>query len=415
MVLSLFHIQFGIISGWSDINSDFPNYYTSSRLLLEGKDLSNIYDDNWFQKKISDYGIPEAGKFSPFPPPTAFILIPEALLNPISAKRVFLLLNLIALFITVHFITKISAFRYVGAFNLILLSGAGLANNFFLGQFYLILLLLILFGYLNLIKAKEASAGIIWGIGASVKYFPIVYFPIFILKRKWKAFFSLSITIILINIIALFIFGSRVYQQFLSEVFLSHLNGELSSQSKYATQFQSWNSFLRNVFVYDSVENNSPLYNSIILFHVFRLIVYFIFPAVSILIIYKLRNHQDFVPISTIILSLLVFVLSPASASYHILLLILPVVLLLNLSFGKYPYYALIFISLFSLIGFSPFLLKKINWQGSGLFFVYGRLWLEIILYLVSVWFILIKSMNASYNFNFRSLIPRGMSSTKEL
>lgn len=415
IILSLFHIRYGIIPGWSKINSDFPNYYTSSKLLLEGKDLSNIYNDNWFQQKIFDYGISEAGKFSPFPPPTAFIMIPEALLSPISAKRVFLLLNLIVLLITVYLITKISNLRYIAAFNITLLSGAGLVNNFFLGQFYLILLLLILFGYLNFIKKNEYSTGIFWGFGAAVKYFPIIYTPILILKKNWKALGALIITFLLINIIALFIFGTGVYVQFFREIFLSHLNGELSSQSKYAVHFQSWNSFLRNVFVYDSVENSSPIINSIFLFNFFRFFVYLFFPIVSLLVIYRLRNHEDFIPVSIIVLSLLVFVLSPASASYHILLLVLPIVLLLNLSSEKYPFYSLIFISLFILIGFSPFLLNKINTRELGLFFIYSRLWLEIILYLISVWFILIKYREFGYSLDFRSLIPKGISSTKEL
>jgi hypothetical protein len=363
--------------------------------------VTNIYNDYWFQQKIFNYGILEAGKFSPFPPPTAFVMIPEALLSPISAKRVFLLLNFIALLIAAYLITKISSIGCIGAFNVILFSGAGLANNFLLGQFYLILLLLILLGYLNFIKKNEYSAGIFWGIGAAVKYFPLIFIPILILKKNWKALGSLIIIFLLVNVIACLIFGTGVYVQFFREVLLSHLNGELSNQSKYSVQFQSWNSFLRNVFVYDRVENSSPLINSIFLFNFFRFLVYLVFPIVSILIIYKLRNHKDFFPISIIVLSLLVFVLSPASASYHILLLVLPVVLLLNLSSEKNLFYSLIFISLFILIGFSPFLLNKINRQVLGLFFVYHRLWLEIILYLLSIWFILVKNKESVYGFNF--------------
>lgn len=416
IILSLFHIRYGIIPAWLNINSDFPNYYTSSRLLLEGNDLTNIYNDKWFQQQIYNYGILEAGKFSPFPPPTVFVMIPEALLNPISAKRVFLLLNLFVLLITGYLIKKISDFGYIGSFNIILLSGAGLVNNFLLGQFYLVLLLLILFGYINFIKKNELPAGFFWGIGAAVKYFPLIFTPILIFKKKWKTLGSLFTTFLLINIIALFIFGTGVYVQFFNEVFLSHLNGELSSQSKYSVQFQSWNSLLRNIFAYDRVENSSPLINSIFLFNFFRIILYLLFPFASLLVIYRLRNHKDFIPASITILSILVFVLSPASASYHILLLVLPVVLLLNLSLEKNPYYSLIFISLFILIGFSPFLLNRINeLSPPGLFFVYHRLWLEIILYIISVRFVLVNNRESIHDFNFRLLTPKGTPSIKEL
>jgi hypothetical protein len=88
-------------------------------------------------------------------------MIPEALLSPLSAKRVYILINLIIIFWNVYLLKKISGFSFIGSFNIILLSGAALVNNFLFGQFYLILLLLILLGYINLIRNTETSAGIL--------------------------------------------------------------------------------------------------------------------------------------------------------------------------------------------------------------------------------------------------------------
>jgi hypothetical protein len=414
-VLSIFHFYYGIIPAWTRINSDFPNYYVSSKLLLEGKEFENIYDDEWFQQKINEYGISEPGKFSPFPPPTAFIMIPIASISPLAAKRAYIIINLIALFFIVYLLKKISGFSFIGSFNIILLSGAALVNNFLFGQFYLILLLLILLGYLNLIKNNETSAGISWGIGAAVKYYPLIYLPILFFKKRWETLISFTTTVIFINLAALIFFGAEAYVFFFKKVLLSHFNGELSSQSEYAVQFQSWNSFLRNLFAYDSAENTSPLISSLFLFNFSRVIIYLFFTAAAFFVLNRLKVSREFIPAAVIVLSLLVFVLSPASATYHLLLMILPVVLLLKHS-GKNNKFSSAIILLYILIGFLPFFINKMGSSNFPLFLKYYRLWLEVILFFISIRFLLKLNRKEGYRLvNFRSETPKGIPSVKDL
>ncbi|MGE5795410.1 MAG: glycosyltransferase family 87 protein [Ignavibacteria bacterium] len=414
-ILSLFHFYYGIIPAWTRINSDFPNYYVSSKLLLEGKDLKNIYDDDWFQQKINEYGISELGKFSPFPPPTAFIMIPIASLPPLAAKRAYIIINLIALFFIVYLLKKICGFNFINTCNVVLLSGAALVNNFLFGQFYLIMLLLILLGYISLIKNNETSAGIFWGIDAAVKYFTLIYLPILFFKKSWKTLISLVSSVIFINLAALIFFGMDAYTFFFKNVLLSHFNGELSSQSDYAVQFQSWNSFLRNLFVYDAAENTSPLISSLFLFNFSRVIIYLLFSGAAFLVLYRLKDDRDFIPAAVILLSTLLFVLSPASASYHMLLMILPVILLLKLSRKNIKFSSAI-ILLFILIGFSPFLINKIGSGDLPLFLKYYRLWLEVILFFISISFLLKLNRKEDYRLiNFRSETPKGIPSVKDL
>jgi hypothetical protein len=390
VILAFFHIRYGIIPGWNKINSDFPNYYTSSKLILEGKNMHNIYNDKWFQQKIYEYGINEPGKFSPFPPPTVFVLVPEAYFNPLTAKRIYLLINVILIFGISYLIRRITGFHLIDVFNIILLSGIALVNNFLFGQFYLVLLLLITLDYYFLNMSEKYTAGIFWGIGAAIKYVPVIYLPVVILKRKWKVFLSFLTTFIFINLLTMLVLGYEVYIRFFQTVLFSHLNGELSSQSKYAVQFQSWNSLLRNVFVYDKLENPNPLINNVFLFNSTRILVYLIFLILSGVIIYRLRNNRNIVPFSFIILTILLFVLTPASASYHLLLLVIPVVLLLKLSEGRHTLYNIAFLVLYILICFSPFVINRIDRHGWGLILSYSRLWLEVILYIVSSVFVFI-------------------------
>jgi len=390
IILGLFHFRYGIIPAWSNLNSDFPNYYTSSKLLLDGKDLSKIYDDKWFQQKINEYGIDEIGKFSPFPPPTVFVMIPEALFNPLTAKRIYLLLNIIVLFFTALLFRKVSNFGFIMSMNFILLSGTALINNFLLGQFYLILLFLITLGYYFIKSEKEIMSGTFWGIGAAIKYFPLIFIPALLIKKKSKTVVTLLLVIFLINLIALFFFGVDLYIEFINKVFFSHLNGELSSQSKYAVQFQSWNSLLLNIFVYDPIENPIPLINSPFLLSFVKVFIYLFFISLSSYAMIKIRNDKQFISKGISLSCIIVFVLSPASASYHLLLLSLPALLLIDISFlEKKHTYSLIFIALYVVTGFVSFAVNKTRIDSFGLFFLYYHLWLMVLFFFTTVWFLL--------------------------
>lgn len=415
LLLSIFQFRYGVIPAWNHVNSDFPNYYTSSRLLIEGRDMSKIYNDTWFQQEIIRLGINEQGKFSPFPPPTVFVMTPVAQLSPLAAKRVYLIFSLILVPLAAYFVKKISGFSFTDSCIIILLSGAALSIDLLLGQFYLILLTMILWGYKLFLKEDGYSAGVLWGIGAALKYFPLIYLPSMVLKKDWKAVASMIITIFIINAAACLAAGLDVYSQFLQKVLFSHLNGELSSQSNYAFSFQSWNSFLRNLFVYDRFDNISPVYNSLAAFYCVRAVVYIVFTAAAILVLYRLRKNKNIIVYYIIILSFLSFVLSPASASYHLLLLILPVILLLKLASGLPPLYSIYFIVLYAIIGFSPIPLRIMNKNTVGLFLSFGRLWLIVTLYISALGFILLHSRrNKTEDYDFLSTIPNTRPSSIE-
>jgi len=193
-----------------------------------------------------------------------------------------------------------------------------------------------------------------------------------------------------LNIIAYYYCGPEVYKQYFNSVFINHLNGQLSSQSEYSSQFQSWNALLKNIFAFDPIENKLPLINSITAFYAVRSFIYLFILFSSIFIIYKIGKEKDFLPKAIILLSLLVFVLSPASASYHLLLLSLPILLLLNIeTIHSSNYIKLFFILLYAAIGFSSFIFNKIRIENAGVFFAFYRLWLVLIFYSAAAWFIM--------------------------
>src|SRR6202042_769991 len=65
----------------------FSAYYTAARLLLEGADISRVYDDAWFQSKIEAFGLRHVRDiFNVQPPTMTLLLVPVAWLPPLAAR-----------------------------------------------------------------------------------------------------------------------------------------------------------------------------------------------------------------------------------------------------------------------------------------------------------------------------------------
>ena len=81
------------------VDSDFPGYFTAAKIVADGENVERLYDDGWFEEQMHRYrasaGMP--GKFSPFPPPTALLLIPLTRLAPLDALRVMTVVSMVCL------------------------------------------------------------------------------------------------------------------------------------------------------------------------------------------------------------------------------------------------------------------------------------------------------------------------------
>jgi hypothetical protein len=364
----------GIIRGWQ-MQSDFPNYYTSSQLLAAGAEVSRIYDNTWFAEQMAVHGFNQPGKFIPFPPPTVLLMIPLTPFDPLTAKRIWLLMNVLMLIPTVFFIGKISGERRLVAWLLMLATGLGLANNFFLGQVYLLLLLALFAGY-HLIMAKKEYAGAgIWGIAAAIKLIPVIFLLPFIMQKKWKPLAGFMAGFVAIHLLTILLTGREVYATYFS-VLANHLNGSIEGQSAFAYQFQSWNALLRNLFVYDAVENQYPLINLGQLFQMGRLLIYAVVIAMAAKLVYDFRKRGDFAEMAMSITGIAVFELLPASATYHFILLLFPFLFLYRRATGGQR--TALFLS-FAAIGTLPIILQKLIPQSAPVIFLFYRLWLMTI------------------------------------
>ena len=380
LATSLYLLRYGLIPAWSEVHSDFPNYYVASRLLVEGRSIERIYDDPWFAEQIEYYGIDEAGKFSSFPLATAFVMLPLAGFEPLTAKRLWTLCNVGFLMLNLWLLTRLTGWTKLRCANLLLLCGMGLTNNFRLGQFYLVLTLTVLGAFELYRRNHRGWAGAVLALGIAVKYFPVVYLAGFVLFRQWRTVLCCGLALVGIACLEIGVFGWDLYRHFLFGIFMPHLDGVLQNQTPFSPHLQSWNSFFRLLFVYHEAYNPQPYFNWALGYGLGKWTVTLLCASLGVLGFCRLRHLPQACrfPLTMALLAMTALALLPASATYHFLLLTLPFVLYLRFlpPVRWQPLYWLLWGG-YGLVGFLPY--WRIRGLVSGplaIVFDFPRLWL---------------------------------------
>ncbi len=404
----------GIAPAWNKVHSDFANYYVSAKLVVDGNPLDKLYDNEWFQHKIMEYGIGTLGKFSPFPPVTCWIMLPLTFVDTLTAQRIFMFINLIFILIGIVLIKKITAWEPIHCAILILGGGFSVVNNIAFGQIYWVMTVFMLFFLMLVKKGYPILAGFIIGIFISLKYFPIVFVAGFLLARlterrlnpiSFTSFFSTDVTVAISSLITLLIiiyaefsfFGSFVMNQFIHSAFLPHLDGRLTGQGLYSFQFQSWDNLFRNMFVRSEEFNPFPLIDWAVGRTVLKTVVMLIVTGLMFFVLYHYKDAEVRVrrAVCLAVPTLTALVILPASATYHFALLIIPLAIIIGEHLVERKFIA-ICIALYGMIGFIPYGLAFQLGRSWGLLFAYPRLWLVSTLYIVII-FGLIKRKELTF------------------
>lgn len=317
--------KWGILPAINNTKGDFANYYTASSLIIDGISLETAYRDFvWFQKQMDRYGIVnQVGGFIPFPPSTALVLLPLALFSPVTAKNIWVLFNIVLVVIDIVLLCRISRLPWLMTSVLFFGSGYALLNQFLFGQQYLLLLTSILLGIYFHQKQKPVLSGMAFGVFIPIKYVGVLFLFYFAWKKQWRLVGAAIVTVVVVLSATLVLGGWQVFQTFATEVLPRHLRGEI--QDPYSVFFQSWNSLFRRLFVYQESLNTDPALNMPALFYIFKHVVFWCLLGLASFIIVRIRFqnerhlflfHMGFIP-------LVLLLISPVSATYHFLLLIL--------------------------------------------------------------------------------------------
>jgi Glycosyltransferase family 87/WD40-like Beta Propeller Repeat len=249
------------LPAWRTMNTDFPNYYLAASLHRHGIPLDRAYDWRWFQRYKDHLEIDQSiVGFAPHPPMCALPMLPLALLPPLEAKRVWLILNLDFLALALWILHRVTRLPWRRILLLSFLCILPLRENFLFGQYYLLILLLICIAYYAFLRGHRFTCGVALAAAASLKIFPAFFLILFLRKRDWRSAAGLIVGGIALAATSVIIFGWDVHRIYLLEVLPRALHGDLVGP--YTLQWNSFTALCHKFLLAEPGLNPSPLLNS---------------------------------------------------------------------------------------------------------------------------------------------------------
>lgn len=357
---------------------DFANYYTSAKILVEGKFSNEVYDVYKFNQEVKNYGIEdEYVSFIPFPPTTPFYFLPLTFFEPFEAKFLWNLFNFFLLF---GVLVRISSFYqkdFSLSFFVALLCFIPLRNNFYIGQSYIFLLFLLTETFLAYQKEKRFLSSVLLSLAILLKITPAILLFHFLLKKDFKSiFFTLGFCVIFSGL-TLLVVDFEVYKFYLAEILPRASQGFL--QNPFSWSFQSFDVLLKNLFLQDSLLNPKPFVESLLLLSILSALFKGTFFSLTFLQNKNSEVSENVKFVSWLTLSLLV---SATSATYHFVILVLPLLVLCYENLKEKKESEVIFVLLFSFVLFTlPY-----SWFANFLDFLkIPRFWLLLCVFLFFV------------------------------
>jgi hypothetical protein len=329
--------------GWTNVETDFPNYYTAAVLTLQHQPLRNFYEWTWFQRQMNYTGTErQLGGYIPHTPLTMVPMLPLARLSPQRAKQVWLLLGLLFTGLSIWLLARMAEFRPLEVLLVALLARTALQSNFILGQYYLFVLFLLTLAAWCLLRGKHLTAGALLGIIFAVKLYTAPFLFYFAVRRQWRALGGMMASIAVLASVAVAIFGFDALWFFVTTVMRRALDG--CPPDPYNPGCGSMITFFARGFVSEPELNRHPLFAAPGLFFFLRAFYSISVLGLSLLALRR-RDWEEGRAFAWFVIVL--FALSSSVSSYNLVLLLVPVILLLRRapilwSFGLLSLYALI-------------------------------------------------------------------------
>ncbi|WP_158617396.1 glycosyltransferase family 87 protein [Legionella sp. km772] len=297
------------------MNNDFSSFYSAALAYL---DHANPYQhlSTAFLIKPSPLAVTVNPPFFIllFSPLTAFDYPTASLLWAISS----LILGVVGWLLCFYLSTNHSFFKQ-NWFNLILIylaSYACLINTSF-NQVAGFLLFLIMLGYYFLIKQRDYTCGIVWGLAAALKLFPGLFFIFVLVEKRYKIFWTMSTVFILAWFLPLFTRGSEIYLQFFANL------------SEIIWYGNTWNASLLAYLFRVFVDMNHPT-NVLMI----KIIYQLLFIMILVYYIKKLNQLKNKIHYGFSLSLIIMLLLSPFGWMYYFALL-LPALILIYQTFAQ--------------------------------------------------------------------------------
>ncbi len=243
------------------MNSEFPNYYLAAELYHQGIPLDRVYEWTWFQRQNDHLGVHDGlVSFAPNPPTLVLPLLPFTRLQPLAAKRVWIVLNLVLLALSLGALRQVTSLGWRRIILLALLCVLPLSVDFLFARHYVLILFLICAAYYFARRDCQRTSGAFWSAAAAMKLFPALVVILFLRKRNWRALAGFVVGTTVWIAVSVVVFGAEVHRVFLREVLSQASRGDWLGP--YALSQNSFITLWSRLFLIEPELNPAPLINS---------------------------------------------------------------------------------------------------------------------------------------------------------
>jgi hypothetical protein len=301
--------------------------------------------------------------------------VPLALFPAIVAKRLWILANLLFLASSVELLSRATTLGRRRIWLLALLAIFPLRTSFLFGQMHLLVLLLLVAAYYFDRKGRQIACGFCLAIAGVLKIYPLLLCGYFAWKSQWRPVIAMLCATLLLVAAGYLVFGAGLMNIYATQILPRSLQGEVLDP--YSAHAASGAALFHRLFIAEPALNPAPLLNSPALYAglypLWQLAI-----LVPLLLVCDTRDNQPRtaqLEWAAFVFALLV--LSPVPSSYHFVVMIFSVVLLVDILLARRQYrVAALAVALYGLISI-------VDLASAGHAALFARLWLALLLWAV--------------------------------
>lgn len=243
---------------------DFSNSYFPARIVHEGGAAEEIiFDIETFNNYVRDSGYPdERVDFYLNSPFTLTLFYPVAWIdNPYTAKLVFNIISILLFVISLYVLGR----RWLGKEQWVmllipLLFYVPIRNHILFGQSYFFVFGMVVLGIAAIEKNKKGLGAFLLSLPVLLKLFPVFYWLPVAVTKRWKAVVFGLIATLLLSVLAIVLTGPALWSHYFFDVLPNALKNGTTTDFRF--NYQSFEVFLKTLFVYDPYYNPGATWNN---------------------------------------------------------------------------------------------------------------------------------------------------------
>ncbi len=321
---------------WRMLNTDFPNYYMAARLVHEGFDTSRMYEWTWIEREKDHRGVDDRViGLLPITPFSTLAVWPIAGMKPLTAKHVWIVFNLLLLIPLASMLRRMTGLSYTRIVLVMALSFP-LHRNLLFGQFYVLLLLMIVAACWCWLRGWRVAAGVLVAVAAGCKVFPALLLVWFLRRRQWRALLSGLIAGAACVGISVAVFGVAANRTWLEEILPWVMRGE--GLGTYVTGTTSISGVLHGLLLAEPQWNPHPWHESVLAYALLVPLLQMMVLAPAVLLIRRENARRERVLMEWSALVTAALAVSTQTASYNFVLMVFPVCVMAGMLLRRRQY-----------------------------------------------------------------------------